>query len=49
MSYLAMMSSESHPNHFALVAYQSDKHGESNIQLQFNLGLQTLPIADAIV
>ncbi|EGU55604.1 hypothetical protein VINI7043_18469 [Vibrio nigripulchritudo ATCC 27043] len=49
VSYLAMMSSESHPNHFALVAYQGDKPGESNIQIQFNLGLQTLPMAEAVV
>jgi hypothetical protein len=37
VSYLAMMSSDRQPDHFALVAYQGDKPGRSSIRVQWNL------------
>ncbi|KXF82301.1 anti-sigma factor [Enterovibrio coralii] len=48
-AYLAMMSSSQEPNHFALVAYQGLKPGESTIRLQRNLREASLPSENAMV
>ncbi|MFW7522817.1 hypothetical protein ACODM8_01580 [Vibrio ostreicida] len=48
-SYLAMMSSPTKNNHFALVAYQGDKPGQSSIRLQRNLGMENVSFDSAMV
>lgn len=49
VNYLAMMSSESQQNHFALVAYQGNKPGQSSIRLQLNLGMEEVEFGKAVV
>lgn len=49
ISYLAMMSSETQKNHFALVAYQGDQPGQSSIRMQRNLAMTKIPMDRAMV
>ncbi|MCG9682923.1 hypothetical protein L1D31_10090 [Vibrio sp. Isolate23] len=49
VNYLAMMSSETEKNHFALVAYQGDKPGQSSLRMQRNLGMDEVPMGQAMV
>ena len=48
-SYLAMMSSDTQTNHFALVAYQGDKPGQSSLRMQRNLSLDKISQSKAMV
>ncbi|NOI75695.1 hypothetical protein F0224_08390 [Vibrio coralliilyticus] len=49
VSYLAMMSSDTQKNHFALVAYQGDKPGQSSLRMQRNLNMDKVPMDRAMV
>ncbi|NRB66574.1 MAG: hypothetical protein HRU48_04260 [Vibrio sp.] len=49
VSYLAIMSSETQRNHFALVAYQGDKPGQSSLRMQRNLSMDDVPMDRAMV
>ena len=49
ISYLAMMSSESQKDHFALVAYQGEKPGQSSIRMQRNRAMAKVPMDRAMV
>ncbi|AQW58027.1 hypothetical protein [Vibrio owensii] len=49
ISYLAMMSSETQKNHFALVAYQGDQPGQSSIRMQRNLAMTKISMDRAMV
>lgn len=48
-SYLAMMSSDTQANHFALVAYQGDKPGQSSLRMQRNLSMDKISQSKAMV
>ncbi|GLT18378.1 hypothetical protein GCM10007938_21560 [Vibrio zhanjiangensis] len=48
-SYLAMMSSDTQVNHFALVAYQGDKPGQSSLRMQRNLSMDKISESRAMV
>ncbi|WP_330927492.1 hypothetical protein [Candidatus Sororendozoicomonas aggregata] len=47
--YLAMMSAPDKPNHFALVAYQGDKPGQSSLRMQRNLNMKKVDIGRSMV
>ncbi|EGR0741539.1 hypothetical protein G6329_03810 [Vibrio cholerae] len=49
ITYLAIMSSESQTNHFALVAYQGDKPGQSSLRMQRNLNMENPSFGQAMV
>ncbi|MBU2898966.1 hypothetical protein [Vibrio hepatarius] len=48
-NYLAMMSSGEQKNHFALVAYQGDKPGQSSLRIQRNLSMDKIAESKAMV
>ncbi|RSD29614.1 hypothetical protein [Vibrio pectenicida] len=48
-NYLAMMSSGAQKNHFALVAYQGDKPGQSSLRMQRNLSMDKIAESKAMV
>ncbi|MGL5109023.1 MAG: hypothetical protein ACRC7J_08100 [Vibrio ordalii] len=49
VNYLAMMSSDTQKDHFALVAYQGEMPGQSNIRIQYNLRMDKVNLNDAMV
>lgn len=49
ITYLAMMSSETQRDYFALLAYQGDKPGQSSLRMQRNLSLDHMPLTQAMV
>ncbi|MBF4280881.1 hypothetical protein EAY27_27785, partial [Vibrio anguillarum] len=49
VNYLAMMSSNAQKDHFALVAYQGEKPGQSNIRVQYNLRMDKVAMSNAMV
>lgn len=48
-SYLAMMSSDTQKDHFALVAYQGDQPGQSSLRMQRNVSMDRISDNRAMV
>ena len=49
VSYIALMSSTTEQNHFALIAYQGDSPGESSLRMQENVAMDKVEIGKAMV
>ena len=49
VSYIALMSSTTEQNHFALIAYQGDNPGESSLRMQANVAMNKVEMGQAMV